>query len=120
MPQSSHGAGRFIYPASVAEVLKRTIGTIDWLATAHCGQNPTVYLDHWALREWSTTPGLADRFVAALKKRKGTLALSYANLIFRGHHAVECGAVLGAVKTASLRSAAAFRGASGLDRAFSA
>ena len=37
--------------------------------------------------------------------------------IFRGHQAVECGAVLGAVKAASLRSAAAFRGASGLDLA---
>ena len=37
--------------------------------------------------------------------------------IFRGHHAVKYRAVLGAVKAASLRSAAAFRGASGLDRA---
>jgi hypothetical protein len=37
--------------------------------------------------------------------------------VFRGHHAVERGAGLGAVKAASLRSAAAFRGASGLDRA---
>jgi hypothetical protein len=36
---------------------------------------------------------------------------------FGGHHAVECHAVLGVVKAASLRSAAAVRGASGLDRA---
>jgi len=35
----------------------------------------------------------------------------------RGHHALDCCAVLVAVKAASLRSAAAFRGASGLDRA---
>ena len=35
----------------------------------------------------------------------------------RGHHALECRVGLGAVKAASLRSAAAFRGASGLDRA---
>jgi hypothetical protein len=34
------------------------------------------------------------------------------------HHALDCCAALGAVKAASLRSAAAFRGASGLDRAF--
>jgi len=34
-----------------------------------------------------------------------------------GHHALKRDAVLGAVKAASLRSAAAFRGASGLDRA---
>lgn len=43
--------------------------------------SPTVYLDHWALRELSTTGNLAQRFVAALKKRNGTLALSCANLI---------------------------------------
>ena len=43
--------------------------------------SPTVYLDHWALRELSTTGDLAQRFVAALKKRNGTLALSCANLI---------------------------------------
>jgi hypothetical protein len=43
--------------------------------------SPTVYLDHWALRELSTTPMLADRFVAALKQRNGTLALSCTNLI---------------------------------------
>jgi hypothetical protein len=35
----------------------------------------------------------------------------------RGHHAFNHAAVLSAVKAASLRSAAAFRGASGLDRA---
>ena len=34
-----------------------------------------------------------------------------------GHHVLDCCAVLSAVKAASLRSAAAFRGASGLDRA---
>lgn len=43
--------------------------------------SPTVYLDHWALRELSTTPMLAERFVAALKQRSGTLALSCTNLI---------------------------------------
>jgi hypothetical protein len=35
----------------------------------------------------------------------------------RGHHVFNHAAVLSAVKAASLRSAAAFRGASGLDRA---
>src|SRR5712691_10999125 len=43
--------------------------------------SPTVYLDHWALRDLSTTPGLAERFVAALKQRNGTLTLSCTNLI---------------------------------------
>ncbi len=37
--------------------------------------------------------------------------------LFDGHHACEYVAVLGAIKAASLRSAAPFRGASGLDRA---
>jgi len=43
--------------------------------------SPTVYLDHWALRELSTMPTLVERFVAALKQRNGTLALSSTNLI---------------------------------------
>jgi hypothetical protein len=43
--------------------------------------SPTVYLDHWAFRELSTTPALAERFVAALKLRNGTLASSCTNLI---------------------------------------
>jgi hypothetical protein len=43
--------------------------------------SPTAHLDHWALRELSTTPMLAERFVAALKQRNGTLALSCTNLI---------------------------------------
>jgi hypothetical protein len=43
--------------------------------------SPTVYLDHWAVRELSTTPAVAERFVAALKHRNGTLALSCTNLI---------------------------------------
>jgi hypothetical protein len=37
--------------------------------------------------------------------------------LIHSHHALECLAVLGAVKAASLRSAGAFRAASGLDRA---
>src|SRR5436190_2310708 len=45
------------------------------------GSSPAVYLDHWALRELSTTPPLAERFVAALKQRNGTLTLSCTNLI---------------------------------------
>jgi hypothetical protein len=45
------------------------------------GSSPTVYLDHWALRELSTTPVLAERFVVALKQRNDTLALSYTNLL---------------------------------------
>lgn len=40
-----------------------------------------------------------------------------AGCVASGHHIVKCGAVLGAVKASSLRSDAACRGASDLDRA---
>jgi hypothetical protein len=51
------------------------------LVTTQRDSPPTVYLDHWAPRELSTTPLLAERFVAALKQRNGTLALPCTNLI---------------------------------------
>jgi hypothetical protein len=43
--------------------------------------SPTVYLDHWAIRELSEDASLASRFVNALRVRGGTLALSWANLV---------------------------------------
>lgn len=43
--------------------------------------SPTVYLDHWALRKFSESQSLATRFTVALKSRKGTLALSWLNLV---------------------------------------
>ena len=43
--------------------------------------SPTVYLDHWALRELSENDVLANRFTAALESRGGTLSLSWANLV---------------------------------------
>lgn len=60
-----------------------TISTDDHgrLVATQRDSSPTVYLDHWALRELSTTPALAERFVAALKQRNGTLALSCTNLM---------------------------------------
>lgn len=42
--------------------------------------SPTVYLDHWALRKFSQDPVLSQRFMRALEKREGTLALSWLNL----------------------------------------
>jgi hypothetical protein len=42
---------------------------------------PTVYLDHWALRKISENPSLANRLTVALESRKGTLALSWLNLV---------------------------------------
>lgn len=41
---------------------------------------PTVYLDHWALRKFSSDPMLAKRFTRAIEEREGTLALSSLNL----------------------------------------
>src|SRR5882762_2611211 len=43
--------------------------------------SPTVYLDHWAVRELSEDEILANRFATALESRGGTLALSWANLV---------------------------------------
>src|SRR5438309_4108143 len=42
--------------------------------------SPTVYLDHWALCQFSEEKPLAGRLTAALKARNGTLALSWLNL----------------------------------------
>lgn len=41
---------------------------------------PVVYLDHWAVRRLSDDQPLQDRFVAALKKKAGTLLFSSQNL----------------------------------------
>lgn len=73
-----HGVG-----AAQIRLKMLTISTDDHgrLVATQRDSSPTVYLDHWALRELSTTPALADRFVAALKQRNGSLALSCPNLI---------------------------------------
>jgi hypothetical protein len=42
--------------------------------------SPMVYLDHWALRKFADAPELRSRFLAALRARVGTLALSWLNL----------------------------------------
>lgn len=49
-------------------------------ATVRCAY-PTVYLDHWAWLELSSHPPLATRFVDAIKKRNGTVAISWLNLV---------------------------------------
>lgn len=43
--------------------------------------SPTVYLDHWALCQFSENQKLADRLTEELNYRNGTLALSWLNLI---------------------------------------
>lgn len=49
-------------------------------AIVRCGY-PTVYLDHWAWLEFSSCQALAARFANALKKRNGTVAISWLNLV---------------------------------------
>jgi len=51
--------------------------------------SPTVYLDHWAIRELSEDQRLSNRFTTALGSREGTLALSWANLVEFGKVASE-------------------------------
>jgi hypothetical protein len=43
--------------------------------------SPTVYLDHWALREISESDSMARRFSEALESRQGTWVLSWLNVI---------------------------------------
>src|SRR3954447_10783097 len=43
--------------------------------------SPSVYLDHWALREISESSTLASRFTNAIHIRKGTLVLSWLNVV---------------------------------------
>lgn len=42
---------------------------------------PSVYLDHWALRRFSSDPGLADRFVNLLVAAGGMLEVSFLNIL---------------------------------------
>jgi hypothetical protein len=44
-------------------------------------EGPTVYLDHWAWRRISEDPSLAQEFAMALARARGTLAMSWLNLI---------------------------------------
>lgn len=41
---------------------------------------PVVYLDHWAIRRFSSDSTLGGRFIAALKASGGSLVISHANL----------------------------------------
>ncbi len=43
--------------------------------------SPTVYLDHWALCQFSENEKLANRLAEGLSHRNGTLALSWLNLV---------------------------------------
>lgn len=41
---------------------------------------PAVYLDHWAIRRFSSNPEEAKRFISALKASSGALVVSHTNL----------------------------------------
>ncbi len=43
--------------------------------------SPTVYLDHWALLQFSENRSLTGRLTEGLSRRNGTLALSWVNLV---------------------------------------
>jgi hypothetical protein len=43
--------------------------------------SPSVYLDHWAVRDISSSPVLSSRFSKAINQRVGTLALSWMNAV---------------------------------------
>ncbi|MBA2881915.1 hypothetical protein HNR65_002249 [Desulfosalsimonas propionicica] len=43
--------------------------------------SPMVYLDHWALNDFSLNPSLRERFVSTMNSKGGTLRLSVANMV---------------------------------------
>jgi hypothetical protein len=57
-------------------MLRYRLAARDDLRIEQVRKRPCVYLDHWALRDFSTHPELGARLGAALEKREGTLALS--------------------------------------------
>ena len=53
--------------------------------------SPSAYLDHWALRRFSTNLAEGARFTEAFKRKAGTLVLSWANMaprLWKQHFAV--------------------------------
>ena len=42
---------------------------------------PAVYLDHWAVRRFSTNSDERQRFLRALKSSGGVMVVSHANLV---------------------------------------
>lgn len=42
---------------------------------------PTIYLDHWAIREFSDDIGLQDRFIASLHASRGCLLFTVQNIV---------------------------------------
>lgn len=43
----------------------------------HWVKEPSIYLDHWAIRKISEDPELSEKFTVAIKKQNGTLCLSW-------------------------------------------
>src|SRR4051812_1597896 len=50
------------------------------LQVRQCFDFPAVYLDHWAVRRFSTNRTEGERFVRALKASGGALVVSHTNL----------------------------------------
>lgn len=61
-------------------MLSLNIDANEALRVTQTNEPPTVYSDHWALMSVAKNDCLANRFINALNKRNGTLALSWVNL----------------------------------------
>lgn len=61
-------------------MIEITIGDRGELVAQQQMRSPSVYLDHWALRQLSKNESLGTRLTAALRERGGTLAISWANI----------------------------------------
>lgn len=62
-------------------MLKLESTTASPLLITQINTEPSVYLDHWALRQFSSDPGLADRFVNSLVAADGMLEISFLNIL---------------------------------------
>jgi hypothetical protein len=62
------------------KMIEHTFNEQGELVVRQRDMSPTVYLDHWALRQFSENQKLADRLTEGLNRRNGTLALSWLNV----------------------------------------
>ncbi len=62
-------------------MLKLETTELSLLNVTQINTNPSVYLDHWALRMISSSREMRDRFCNALIKRDGMLEISWMNLL---------------------------------------
>lgn len=62
-------------------MINLTVNSEGQIVASQQTESPSVYLDHWAMMDIAQDEKLAERFVKTIHRRKGTLELSYLNLL---------------------------------------